>query len=301
MRAFYETIAPEPGSSWAFLDRRLPDGIPFEWHYHPEYELTLTLNSRGHRYVGDDVDVYTDGDLVLIGPGIAHSWCSQDAIDGRHPHVALVCWFTHAWVQGLISGFPEMEPITHLLARAPQGVQFGAPARDRVAPLMEEMRNSAPARRLLLLLEVLTVLRQDTDARVLANAPQVQMSDLASDERILRVLNYLHLHYAEPVRVETLAGIACVSLSAFHRMFRRHARVTMLDYLMRLRIGRACSLLIGTSTAISAIAADVGYTNLSLFNRQFIRSKGQTPSQFRKHHTELLARSTPARLSMDRS
>jgi hypothetical protein len=56
MRPFFETVTPEVGESWAFLDRRLPDGIPFEWHQHPEFELTLTLNSRGHRYVGGDVD-----------------------------------------------------------------------------------------------------------------------------------------------------------------------------------------------------------------------------------------------------
>ena len=139
MRAFYETIAPEPGASWAFLDRRLADGIPFEWHYHPEFELTLTLNSHGHRYVGDDIDAYDDGDLVLIGPGIPHSWCSQGSLDAGSPHVALVCWFTQAWVETLLGTFPEMTPITKLLARAPQGVRFGPVARDRVIPLMQEM------------------------------------------------------------------------------------------------------------------------------------------------------------------
>lgn len=292
MRAFYETITPEPGSSWAFLDRRLPDGIPFEWHYHPDYELTLTLNSRGHRYIGDDVDLYADGDLVLIGPGIAHSWCSQAAIDADKPHVALVCWFTHGWAQQLIRTFPEMEPLTVLLARSTQGLQFGPLARERAAPLIERMPDCAPPERLLLLLDVLNILRQDQEARSLANVPQAPLADLASDERILRVLNHLHAHYTEPVRVEELARIACVSLSAFHRLFRKHARVTMVDYLIRLRIGRACSLLIGSSTAISTIAADVGYTNLSLFNRQFARLKGQTPAQFRRRHTALLPAAT---------
>jgi quercetin dioxygenase-like cupin family protein len=94
MRSFLETVTPEAGESWAFLDRGLSDGIPFEWHQHPEYELTLTLNSRGHRYVGHDVELYDDGDLVLIGPGIPHSWHSREAVDATRPHVALVMWFT---------------------------------------------------------------------------------------------------------------------------------------------------------------------------------------------------------------
>ena len=89
MKPFFETVTPEAGESWAFLDRRLQDGIPFEWHQHPEFELTLTLNSRGHRYVGDDVEPYDNGDLVLIGPGIPHSWHSHEAVDPQHGLMSL--------------------------------------------------------------------------------------------------------------------------------------------------------------------------------------------------------------------
>ena len=62
----------------------------------------------------------------------------------------------------------------------------------------------------------------------------------------------------------------------------------MVDYMTRLRVGRACSLLIESGQSIATIAADVGYTNLSLFNRQFARAKGATPSNFRKQHRIML-------------
>jgi hypothetical protein len=52
----------------------------------------------------------------------------------------------------------------------------------------------------------------------------------------------------------------------------------------RPRIGRACSMLIESAMPIATIAADVGFTNLSLFNRQFARAKGYTPGNFRKRH-----------------
>jgi hypothetical protein len=53
MRPLFEKVTVPDGASWALLNRRLDDGIPFLWHYHPEFELTLTLNSRGQRYIGD--------------------------------------------------------------------------------------------------------------------------------------------------------------------------------------------------------------------------------------------------------
>jgi transcriptional regulator GlxA family with amidase domain len=57
----------------------------------------------------------------------------------------------------------------------------------------------------------------------------------------------------------------------------------MVDYLVRLRIGRARSLLIGSSMPISVVAREVGYANLAPFNRQLARLKGLSPLQFRKH------------------
>ena len=81
------------------LHRRLDDGIPFLWHYHPEFELTLTLNSRGQRYIGDDIANYDDGDLVLLGPNLPHTWCSAEKIDAASPHIAIVMWFTESWAR----------------------------------------------------------------------------------------------------------------------------------------------------------------------------------------------------------
>lgn len=288
MQPFLETVTPEAGESWAFLDRRLPEGIPFEWHHHPEFELTLTLNSRGHRYVGDDVEPYDDGDLVLIGPGIPHSWHSHAPIDATSPHVALVAWFTQDWASQLTRLFPETSPIAALLARASQGLGFGPSARAAARPLIEAMRTAPPARRLVLLLDVLTTLCRHPDATPLANLPSPSVLT-AADPRLARVLEYLHVHFAQPVSVGDMAARACVSPSAFHRMFRRQTRMTVIAYLHRLRIGRACALLIETPKPVAAIASEVGFSNLSLFNRQFARAKADTPGNFRKRHRGVLA------------
>ena len=55
MKPYLEHLTTDDGASWATLNRRLEDGIPFQWHHHPEFELTLTLNSRGQRFIGDHI------------------------------------------------------------------------------------------------------------------------------------------------------------------------------------------------------------------------------------------------------
>ncbi|WP_367718623.1 cupin domain-containing protein [Nitratireductor sp. GISD-1A_MAKvit] len=137
MRPFLEKLPVIPGASWSLLNRRLDEGIPFEWHHHPEYELTLTLNSKGQRFIGDHVGEYEDGDLVLVGANLPHTWASRARLDPTLPHVALVMWFRHEWAQALGEGFAELRPIAGLVARGRGRARFftrggGArPADDR--------------------------------------------------------------------------------------------------------------------------------------------------------------------------
>src|SRR5580658_10131926 len=110
MKAHLEDIeqyASSKDGSWTLFDRRLP-AIPFEWHYNREYELTLTLNSRGQRFVGDDMAPYGDGDLVLIGPKIPHTWCSSGDCGAGPVQQALVLWFSESFINSLIRPHVEL-------------------------------------------------------------------------------------------------------------------------------------------------------------------------------------------------
>ena len=282
MRPQFEKVTVPEGASWALLDRRLGDGIPFEWHYHPEFELTLTLNSRGQRYIGDSVGPYDDGDLVLLGPNLPHTWCSAERIDGAHPHIALVMWFTEAWADGLTTPLAEMRGVAALLGRAGRGVAFSSAAVAAVRPRIAAIPGLPPAERLVTLIGILAALAEDTDALPIASPASRRVAAPTPDRaRIERVLDHIHAHYREPISVATLAGIACLSPSGFHRLFRRHTRLTASDYIAELRIGRACSLLVNTDRPIARIADDAGYRNLANFNRQFRAARGMTPRAFR--------------------
>src|SRR5262245_19930780 len=137
MKSAFEKVRIEARSSIALLDRRLRGGIPFEWHHHPEFELTLTLNSRGHRFTGDHLGPYEDGDLVLVGPNLPHTWCSSSAIDPSRPHVALVSWFSDAWARDVMRLMPELAGIEHLLREARRGVLFSRAVSQEVRPQIE--------------------------------------------------------------------------------------------------------------------------------------------------------------------
>jgi AraC-like DNA-binding protein len=283
MRPLFEKVTVPEGASWSLLDRRLDDGIPFQWHYHPEFELTLTLNSRGQRYIGDNIASYDDGDLVLLGPNLPHTWNSANSIDARRPHHAVVMWFTETWGQSVTSALAEMRAVAPLLTRAGRGVVFSQGAAKAARPIIESIPERAPADRLLRLMEVLALLAGDSGAAPIAGpAASRRKVDSPDQDRIERVLDHIHAHYREPITIDTLADVAALSGSGFHRLFRRHTRLTVSDYVTELRIGQACALLVSTARPIAHIADEVGYASLANFNRQFRALKQVTPREFRR-------------------
>ncbi|MCV3241411.1 AraC family transcriptional regulator [Mesorhizobium sp. ZC-5] len=282
MRPLLEKVTVAEGTSWTLLNRRLETEIPFQWHHHPEYELTLTLNSRGQRFIGDHIGSYDDGDLVLLGPNLPHTWCSAEKIDPERPHVALVMWFTPEWAEPLADLLTELAPVRAMLRGAGRGLAFSREAIREVRPAIEAMPDLPPDQRLLALMQVLTALTRDPAPQQLASLAVGRSPAAPADrQRIDRILAHIHTHYQDEISIPELAGIAFLSVSALHRLFRRHTNTTVMHYVARLRVGEACSLLIGTDRPIAHIAEAVGYSNLANFNRQFRVIKMMTPRAFR--------------------
>ena len=282
MKPLLEKVTVAEGTSWTLLNRRLETEIPFQWHHHPEYELTLTLNSRGQRFIGDHIGSYDDGDLVLLGPNLPHTWCSAEKIDPERPHVALVMWFTPEWAEPLADLLTELALVRAMLRGAGRGLAFSKETIREVRPAIEAMPDLPPDQRLLALMQVLTALTRDPAPQQLASPAAGRSPAAPADrQRIDRILAHIHTHYQDEISIPELAGIAFLSVSALHRLFRRHTNTTVMHYVARLRVGEACSLLIGTDRPIAHIAEAVGYSNLANFNRQFRVIKMMTPRAFR--------------------
>ena len=283
MKPFLEKIYKPVDASWSMLNRRLPDGIPFQWHHHPELELTLTLNSRGLRFIGDQVGEYDDGDLVLLGPNLPHTWASRAAVRVGEPHVALVLWFDSEWAHRMTNGFVEFRKVDDLLARARRGLLFSVQLSTAVRDAYTRLFEQSPVERLLGLMRLLNQLADDGSGRPLASDLFRPSQQTDNRERIDRVLGHIHEHYTEELTLQELADVAALSVSGLHRMFRKHARTNVSEYITRIRIGDACARLASTEQPIAHIADVVGYGTFANFNRQFKLLTSMTPREYRAH------------------
>ncbi len=125
---------------------------------------------------------------------------------------------------------------------------------------------------------ILIDLAAATDRTPLATG-EVTVSDLPRDRvRLGRVLDYLHLHYDQPVRLQPLCDLVHLTPSQLQRVFRRSARMSISAYLLQLRLGRACQMMVQTDTAIGRIATDCGFSDAADLARRFRRAHGVTPT-----------------------
>jgi AraC-like DNA-binding protein len=274
MQARREHIRAAPDSSW-YCFRRRGARFEFGWHFHPEVELTLLVGGCGRRLVGDSVEPYRPGDLVLIGPELPHTFVSDGAGND-----AVVAQFRPDFLgAGLLAG-PEFAGIRTLLDASARGLAFQPDVRltDRIRRLVV----LPPTPRTLALLGILAELAADRTARPLASTTYRPRRTAAMRTRLDTVCAYLDSAYPQPVRLAEVAALAHLSPAAFSRFFRQATGRTLTAYLTELRLAAACRLLRDTALPVADVAIRAGFGNLSYFNRRFLAAQRMRPTQYRR-------------------
>ena len=98
------------------------------------------------------------------------------------------------------------------------------------------------------------------------------------------VTRHIAEHYAEPLTTKSLAAIVRMSESTFLRVFTRTFGTSPGKYLIGIRLTAARQLLEATQKSLSEIAQDTGFFDHSHFTKTFLRERGITPGEYRRHH-----------------
>jgi len=262
-------------------------GYPYRtvrWHFHPEYEIHLITATSGRAFVGDHIGTFQPGNLMLTGPNLPHNWISDIPEGTEVSRRCLVLQFTAEFASGVVALFPEMAFLEKLLAEADRGVEFTLQTGQAAQPIMDELLVASGGRRLELLFALLSLLQADRRRRLLASAGYRPVPADTMGQPLNHVLAHISRNLAHDLREGDLATLSGYSRSAFCRAFQRHTGMTFVSYVNGLRISRACELLTDSQRRITDICFEVGFSNLSNFNRQFLAQKSMPPSAYRNHH-----------------
>ncbi len=282
MKALFEKITIHEQRSLLVRRFQVPQ-FDVPWHYHPEYELTYIVQGCGRRFVGDHVESFVAGDLVLIGPDMPHFWRSDD--EYYQPESTLIAeWivlqFPLAFPQQVLQNLPEAAAITNLLARARYGLRFSAEAASQTSNDVNRLATQTGLEQVLTTMHILNQLATDRDACLLASEGYQLAPGAAETERMKRVLEFTLAHFRSGIRIEQIASVSGMAPAAFCRYFKKRTRKTYIEYLNELRIGHARKLLTNANLSIGQVGLECGFNNISHFHRQFKLDTGMTPLRY---------------------
>ena len=283
MRANREVIPEDPNHSVRWHEHDYPSPVA-RWNYHPEYEIHLIRKGTGKFIVGDHIGTFEAGHVALVGSGLPHDWVSDlepgEVLENRDA----VIQFDGKWVEQTASLVPELAELKPLLEQSARGVEFLGRSAASAAASIEAMGTSTGLDRLHHLLELFTILARapQEERRYLADEWFRPQLDGQAAAVVDLVLEYVFTNHAGRVKMSEAAALVGMSEPTFSKYFKRATGQNFSDLVRKLRLAHARRLLEHSDKAISEVCYEVGFSNLSNFNRHFLNDAGETPRQYRQ-------------------
>jgi AraC-like DNA-binding protein len=286
MKAVEIHLTQESDQSFIFYHELNPFS---RWHYHPEFELVLINKGTGKRMIGDHIDSFENGDLVFLGSNLPHEWlCDESFFDNEKKFhgEGIVIQFLSNFLGDAFFNLPENKKLVKLLADSAQGCLIKGETKIDITEIMVNMVKMEPQEKLYSLFRIFQIISKTQDYQLLASPNFTTSFQAEKNVSLKKVIQYIMQHFHEKIQIKTVLEIANMSSTTFSVLFKKTYNMTFSDYVLKVRIGYACSLLTDNTRSISQVSFEAGFENLSNFNRLFKKAKSITPKEFRKKTLE---------------
>ncbi|HTQ28614.1 MAG TPA: AraC family transcriptional regulator, partial [Puia sp.] len=270
---------PDEGSSFRFLHTKTrAEEYPWQYHYHPEYEIVCVLHGSGTRHVGNHFSRYEHGDLVFLGPNLPHAGFGLNA---HGPHEEIVIQVKEEVFQQSILSRPEMGPVTKLLENSRCGIYFTGQTKQRITRKLNRALKLSPFERFVEFISILQLMASTTEFELMN--PSLTISPLIgkNSERLQKIFTYVEQHFQEDVDIKEVAALVNLSVPSFCNYFKKIVNSTFTEFLNKYRVQRAC-LSLQQEKTIAETCFECGFNNVPYFNKVFKSVTGKTPSSFKK-------------------
>ena len=276
-----EVIVEQPEQSFVFMTHPHPYPLCV-WHYHRQIEIHLIHYGIGQAIIGDYLGDFEHGHLVMTGPNLPHNWHSiRSGYDGNRPQKDFVIQFSADFIESTIGRLPEALAVRKLLDASNLGLEFHGALRDQAERTILAMQAADGFRRIVLLFDLLHTLASGDERRSLASPSFLPDRDPKTNTQVEAMITFIRNNYDRPLSQPQVARHFYMTPETFCRFFKKNIGRGFLRYLSAVRIGEACNLLMEERLSITEIAFNVGFNNISNFNRRFIEEKGVAPRDFR--------------------
>ncbi|MFL5811253.1 MAG: AraC family transcriptional regulator [Flavisolibacter sp.] len=289
MRPQLLKVSKGPDRSFS-VRRDLVPHVNNRWHYHSEVELIHFKKGEGTQFIGDSIKRFKAGDVVMVGANLPHYWRFDDAYFEENTKALADIRVSHFnenfWGENFLH-LPENNNIRTVLEKAKRGLQITGKTKLKVAELLEQLQSADGPQRIILLIEALSAIANCKGLVMLSSIGfKPDLVEVESD-RINAIYEYSIKNFKRKIQLEEIAEVANISPNSFCRYFKSRTRKTYSQFLIELRVGHACKLLIENNQCIKRLCYESGFNNFTSFHKYFKMITGKSPLTYQKEFTSM--------------
>lgn len=285
-------ITHEPICSFSVRQDLVPN-INSRWHYHPEIELIHFHKGSGTQFIGDTIKKFNPGDIVLLGSNLPHYWMFDDEFlvdDNSGVSYSTVVHFQETFLGEAFLHIPECKSIRQLLDFAKRGVLIPKEHSLHLGALIDQIHEVQGIARVTKLIECMAAIAESDNLELLSSLGFRYHEHDQESQRLNLIYNYTLKNFRKKIELKQIALIAGLIPSSFCRYFRAKSGKTYNQFLIEIRVGYACKLLLDNNQSIKQICFESGFNNFSCFHKCFKAITGYTPQLYKDHYTRKVNR-----------
>lgn len=267
------------GSSFSFDHVHIPQDNQISLHQQDSWELSHVITGRGVRVIGNTIEPFMEGEVILIPPNIPHCWSFDEKIhdkDGKIENITIT--FTEKFLENSSSFFIELSDIICTIQKNQNAISFVGESLLRLQQTMTAMVLETNIERLASLIRILNLIASPDITNVVGH-PTIEDK---KTKKIQSVYLYVMNNYQNEITLDDIARFAGMEKSSFCVFFKKMTNKSFFTFLTEYRVGSSCQMLLKTTKTISEICISSGFQDVPYYNRVFKRIKNMTPTEYRK-------------------
>jgi transcriptional regulator, AraC family len=248
-------------------------------HQHKEIQISYIVEGEGSLIVGDSVNFYSKGDVVVLGENVPHVFKSNLS-KSDHSRMFTLFFTRSSFGDGLFE-IDELSALRSFFNKAENGFAVNS-NRSKIRSLIQEIHTDSKIDRFIKFFHLLKLINRSNTSSLSTYVPSKKYSD-NEGRRMSAVYEYTMNNFQYEIRLETISAIAAMTKNAFCKYFKKRTNKTFITFLNEIRIEESCNQMQSNKEiSIADIAEMSGFQNISNFNRRFKNYKGKTPREFKR-------------------
>lgn len=248
-------------------------------HQQQTWELSYIITGSGVRIIGDVVENFSKGEIILIPPNIPHCWSFDESVhdgEGKIENITIV--MENDFLERCKNLFPELSAAISELQSNENAVSFQGELLDKLQVLMTSMVHQDSIERLSSFIKLLKLISYCKEMHIVGRP----VPDHKKEKKLQEIHLFVLRNFQRNITLEEISKSAGMQKSSFCVFFKKMTGKSFFTYLTEFRIESSCQMLLKTKLSVAEICIASGFNDIPYYNRVFKKIKHITPTQYRK-------------------